>query len=230
MNPKHNILWHSLAWLLFGALCIFLNRYTNLDVTLSSLFFNAEIHQFPLKQNPWLTLILHTGMRWLAAAVWLGLLFSALRATLNRAHRLEIANLLIVSMLCAVAVSLLKAKSMHSCPWDLSIFGGSADYFRIFQNTNGIQNSGPGKCFPSGHASTAFMWITLLYSTLPTLRQHRVWVIFAILMTGALSGGVQMLKGAHFLSHVLTTAWVCWGVTLAWHVSVLFLKARKLRV
>lgn len=230
MNPQQNIRWHGLAWLLFGGFCVFLNRYSNLDVALSNLFFNAELHQFPFKQNQWLTLILHDGMRWLAATVWLGLVFTALRTKHNRANYIEIANLLTVSVLCAVAVSLLKAKSMHSCPWDLSIFGGSADYFRIFQDTRSLQNSGPGKCFPSGHASTAFMWIPLLYSTLPILMQHRGWVTFAILTAGTLSGGVQLLKGAHFMSHVLVSAWICWGVTLAWHSSRLFLKAEKLKV
>ncbi|WP_413761046.1 phosphatase PAP2 family protein, partial [Vibrio vulnificus] len=86
---------------------------------------------------------------------------------------------------------------MHSCPWDLKLYGGTADYFRLFQNTRVVANPGPGKCFPSGHASTAFMWIVLLYSPMPWLRQHRSTMTIAVLLMGGLAGGVQIAKGAH---------------------------------
>ncbi|MFP5483184.1 MAG: phosphatase PAP2 family protein [Gammaproteobacteria bacterium] len=109
---------------------------------------------------------------------------------------------------------MLKALSSHSCPWDLNLYGGAADYFRLFQNTHAVANPGPGKCFPSGHASTAFMWIVLLYSPMPWLKRHQTTVAIVVLFMGGLASGVQIAKGAHFTSHVLATAWLCWGVSL----------------
>ena len=202
------------GWLLFGLVIVWLNRYTHWDTELSQIFFDTQSNSFPIKQNRLVTLIFHEGMRWLTAALWLGLLLLALCPKSKGAARLEIAHLLVVSLLAALAVSLLKSGSAHSCPWDLAQYGGTADYHRLFEDTGNFGNAGPGKCFPSGHASTAFMWIVLLYSPLPWLANRRRWIGMLLLSAGLLASGVQIMKGAHFLSHVLATAWVCWGVAL----------------
>ena len=34
-------------------------------------------------------------------------------------------------------------------------------------------------------------------------------------LVGFVAGAVQVARGAHFPSHVLWTAWIAWGVTLA---------------
>ncbi|MBU0784189.1 MAG: phosphatase PAP2 family protein [Gammaproteobacteria bacterium] len=83
-----------------------------------------------------------------------------------------------------------------------------------YEDTRNSANTGPGKCFPSGHASTVFMWIVLLYSPLPWLTNRRSRMCILLFSAGLLAGGVQVIKGAHFLSHILATAWNCWGVTL----------------
>jgi membrane-associated PAP2 superfamily phosphatase len=42
----------------------------------------------------------------------------------------------------------------------------------------------------------------------------RRWLI-AALAAGLLLGLVQQLRGAHYLSHTLWTAWICWAVGFA---------------
>jgi membrane-associated PAP2 superfamily phosphatase len=32
------------------------------------------------------------------------------------------------------------------------------------------------------------------------------------LVTGFVAGATQQLRGAHFMSHTLWTAWICWAV------------------
>ncbi len=50
------------------------------------------------------------------------------------------------------------------------------------------------------------MWIVLLYSPMPWLKQRRTQPAIGLMILGGLAGGVQIAKGAHFASHVLATA------------------------
>ncbi|MBU0783746.1 MAG: phosphatase PAP2 family protein [Gammaproteobacteria bacterium] len=209
-RPMH----HWAAWTLLGVFIVFLNRYTGWDQAISNVFFDPQAASFPLKQNQWLSLLLHDGLRWLAAGIWLVFVLLLCLKSVRQVYWKEILFILLVSLLAALVVSVLKALSSHSCPWDLNLYGGAADYFRLFQNTHAVANPGPGKCFPSGHASTAFMWIVLLYSPMPWLKRHQTTVAIVVLFMGGLASGVQIAKGAHFTSHVLATAWLCWGVSL----------------
>lgn len=219
MSQRSRYLQNFVAWLLLGLVCFALNRYTNSDVALSNLFYDAETTRFPLKDNHSLTLLFHDGLRWLTVLIWLGLLIAAILPKCDATARREILKILAISLLAAVIVSMLKSSSVHSCPWDLSMYGGTADYLRLFERTFDTQNTGPGRCFPSGHASTAFMWIVLLYSPLPWLRKQRKSVAVLLLLSGTLAGAVQITKGAHFLSHVLATAWICWAIPLIYYGS-----------
>ncbi|MBU0785128.1 MAG: phosphatase PAP2 family protein [Gammaproteobacteria bacterium] len=205
---------HWAAWALLGFLVVLLNRYTEWDQAISSMFFDRATNVFPLKQNHLLNLLFHEGLRWLAATMWLGFLLGPWLLKKEQRCWGEVFFILLVSLLAALVVSVLKSMSAHSCPWDLALYGGTADHFRLFQDTRALAIPGPGKCFPSGHACTAFMWIVLLYSPMPWLKRHRATVAIALLLLAGLAGGVQIAKGAHFPSHVLATAWLCWGVTL----------------
>jgi membrane-associated PAP2 superfamily phosphatase len=109
-------------------------------------------------------------------------------------------------------VPLLKRVSATSCPWDLAEFGGHALYVPHWRL--GVSDGGPGHCFPSGHAVSAFAFLPLV-----TLwRRHRpawarAWLV-GILVSGAAFGTAQWLRGAHFPSHTLWSAWLCWVVAL----------------
>lgn len=213
MQKNNIVASHWLGWLLSGLLIVWINRYTNWDTGLSQIFFDDHSNSFPLKQNELIGLIFHEGIRWVAAMIWIGLVIATIFQK-SKQTRFEIVHILIVSLLSAVVVSLLKASSAHSCPWDLAEYGGMANYNRLFEHGVNTTNLGPGKCFPSGHASTAFMWIVLLYSPLAWLTSHRKLIGALLFAMGLLASGVQIMKGAHFLSHVLATAWICWGVAL----------------
>ena len=55
----------------------------------------------------------------------------------------------------ALVVGALKSMSHHSCPWDLVEYGGKAVSYPLFSAIPA--DSGPGRCFPGGHASSGFM-------------------------------------------------------------------------
>lgn len=115
---------------------------------------------------------------------------------------------------CLLLISLLRRHSATSCPWELQEFGGTlAAYVPHwnFLRTDG----GPGQCFPSGHASTAFAFLAgwpALRAVSP--RAARVWLILTVALGLAL-GWVQVMRGAHFVSHSLWTGWICAAATMA---------------
>ncbi|MGQ3050199.1 MAG: phosphatase PAP2 family protein [Roseateles sp.] len=121
------------------------------------------------------------------------------------------------TLACVALIPVLKRASSTSCPWSLIQFGG--DFARYVPHwLLGLPDGGPGGCFPSGHASTAFAFIPGWFA----LRDHAPRVarffLVVVLICGAVLGWVQMMRGAHFLSHSLWTAWICWAVSLlSWY-------------
>jgi len=113
-------------------------------------------------------------------------------------------------VLCIVAVPALKRFSSTSCPWSLVAFGGEVPYVPHW--LLGVFDGGPGHCFPSGHAVAAFAFLPLYFQWRHArpLRARRLLV--ATLGAGALFGLAQLVRGAHFPSHTLWSAWLCWTV------------------
>src|SRR5690606_4606321 len=95
---------------------------------------------------------------------------------------------------------------------------GTADFFRIGDPLP--LHPGSGRCFPSGHASVAFMWIAAVYASRRWLPQYTKQLIAIVLMPALVAGGVQIARSAHFLSHILFSAALCWSI--AWTADVLW--------
>lgn len=154
--------------------------------------------------------LLHQGGRvlgWLAAGAWLIDAWRPLwRGGPSRAER---ARWLLVALGCLLLVAAVKHASRTSCPWDLQDFGGAARH--VSHWAWGVRDGGPGHCFPSGHASTAFAFLAghfLLRDSRPAAA--RAWLA-GVLGAGLLFGLAQVARGAHYPSHVLWTAWLCWA-------------------
>jgi membrane-associated PAP2 superfamily phosphatase len=76
----------------------------------------------------------------------------------------------------------------------------------------GVVDGGPGHCFPSGHAVAAFAFLPGYF----LLREQRpgwahAWLA-AVCVAGAAFGAAQVVRGAHYPSHTLWSAWLCWVV------------------
>jgi membrane-associated PAP2 superfamily phosphatase len=116
-------------------------------------------------------------------------------------------------------IALLKRGSGTSCPWSLAEFGGEV----LRQGAHWplwLSDGGPGHCFPSGHVATAFAFLGAGFAWREASpRLARAWWA-AVLAAGLGFGLVQVLRGAHYPSHVLWTGWLCWlAAVLAWHAS-----------
>jgi membrane-associated PAP2 superfamily phosphatase len=196
------LLWASvlLAWDFSGG-----------DIALARWFGTAQGFAW---RDHWFTAgLMHGGMRalgWVLLAllvlnVWRPLAFGR---ALSRPERLRWLGL---TLLCALLIPLVKHGSATSCPWSLAEFGGGAARY-VPHWVPGLSDGGPGGCFPSGHASTAFSFIVgwfALRERAPTAARR--WLLASLLM-GAALGWTQVMRGAHYLSHPLWTAWICWTV------------------
>ena len=207
----------ELGWLAAGlALIILLARYTPLDHMLTGLFYDPVTQRFPLKDQALWAVVRHTGLKYLSLALWFALLLwwiSLRRRPARQPLRRAMGFTLLVTLLAALVVSALRAISPHSCPWDLSAFGGSAEYFRFFDAVP--LNPGPGRCAPSGHAAPGFVGLAGDIALRDVDRKAARAALAFSLLFGILTGLTQLARGAHFLSHVLLTAWICFAVAWA---------------
>jgi membrane-associated PAP2 superfamily phosphatase len=182
---------------------------TGLDLPLMRLVGSAS--GFAWREH-WLTSqVLHGGPRWLTWILALALLVSIrwpLGTVLRALKQRERSLWLLTTFAAAAVVPLLKRGSLTSCPWDLAEFGGAAQYVSHWRW--GVADGAGGHCFPSGHATTAFAWFSggfALRHSFPKLARNWTWGVLAV---GLLLGGVQMLRGAHYVSHTLWAACLCW--------------------
>jgi membrane-associated PAP2 superfamily phosphatase len=186
-------------------------------------------------QHRWLTEQgLHNGGRWLSLALLITVAVHLWRP-LPLAPRMPRASRLwwlLATLACLVLIPFIKNRSLVSCPWDLAQFGGAARHIPHWarQAWVGLGDGGPGRCFPSGHASGAFSFVTGWF----VLRGHsgrsaRLWLA-AIVTLGLVFGFGQVMRGAHYPSHVAWTAWICWAVSAAlWHAAQPLLRGPRLR-
>lgn len=191
--------------------------FSGLDLWLAGL--SATPAGFPLRNHPLMTAILHDGARLLAAALLVLLALSAVRPFgplrhLERGRRLW---LLAAVSTCMLLVSAIKRLAQTDCPWDLDAFGGTLPFVSHW-DWGAMAGPRPGHCFPAGHASAGFAWVAGWFAWPAGSRAGRRWLA-ASLSAGLVLGVAQQLRGAHFMSHTLWTAWICW--TWSWALSLL---------
>jgi len=177
-----------------------------LDLPLTRLWGAAD--GFAWREHWFASGLLHQGGRALAWGLAGLLLLNAVRPLWSAQSRAERGWWLAMTLFCVLLIPLLKRGSATSCPWDLAEFGGVASYVSHWHV--GLGDGGPGHCFPSGHASSAFAFLSGFFA----LRRAypgwaRAWLI-GVALLGMLFGWAQMARGAHYVSHTMWTAWICW--------------------
>lgn len=231
MSTEAPLHWRGdLAWALFGLALLLAWDTSRLDLPTMRLFGSAS--GFAWRDQWLLSDVLHSGGRWLSRALVIVLLLNIFKPlpVIGAMPRFERFAWCAVSIVCALLIAWLKHASRISCPWSLAEFGGTAHYVSHWSPAGwrGAGDGGPGRCFPGGHVSNAFSllpgWFALRDRN---ARAARCWLA-GVLILGALFGLGQTLRGAHYPSHTLWTAWLCWaGSALLWHVAVLRRQAAR---
>jgi membrane-associated PAP2 superfamily phosphatase len=210
-------LWLALL-LLAGSLAVF--EFTGLDLALQDRFYDFTAQRWLVEaKEPAGRLIFYDGPKAAIILLAVAVLVLALgpeswRGKLRFARRdLWVALLTLVTV--PVLAGLGKNTTNTFCPSEIRRYGGDVAYVKLcspFPEED--RPARRGHCFPAGHASGGFALLGLMW-----LRRTRAWRLGGITLglgAGWWMGGYQMLKGAHYLSHTVTTMLLAWIVLFAW--------------
>lgn len=202
-----------------------ISRYTSIDIALADLMFDSSHKEFVWRHNWFAVVFMHESMK--VALIAFGLALIALviasrtffpdflAANTRRGLIVVIGTFIIVPL----AISSIKASSIHACPWDLARYGGTAPYLRLFDSLPVYATA--GHCFPAGHAASGLWLAAFAVFWLPARPRAAAVMFFVGLIPGAILGWVQQMRGAHFLSHTLWSIWIT-GLVVALLARILY--------
>lgn len=181
------------------------------DLVLADAAFDARTNAFPLR-HAWLTEIFnHVILKRLFTMLALGFLMASLWDLIvprpwSALRRCQCRIVALSAVMVPAIISILKQMSNTHCPWDLLRYGGTAPYVRLFETMPaGVD---PGQCMPAGHASSALWMMSIAIFFAPRRLLHAAAVLASLLAIGVGVGWMQQLRGAHFLTHTLWSAWI----------------------
>jgi membrane-associated PAP2 superfamily phosphatase len=96
-------------------------------------------------------------------------------------------------------------------------YGGKVPYTRLVEgNPAGVIN---GRCFPAGHAAGGFSFVGIYFALRDRHSKIARAGLAAGLILGTIYGYAQMARGAHFLSHTVWSAAICWFAALGLYLG-----------
>ena len=204
---------------LSAVLILLLGQYTDLDLWLADLYFDPAIQRFPWDKTWFATTFMHGYVK--NVLMWIGFILMA-GALVDLAFPLRFLTparraALRISALSAFFEPLmiynLKRISALHCPWGVDRYAGHHPFLRLLDVIPADWSA--GHCFPAGHASSA-MWLSALAAFWLPRAPARARGIFALgILAGFTLGWVQQMRGQHFLSHTLWTAWLSSALIIA---------------
>lgn len=201
-----------LGWTLIALACLIAWDMSGLDLPMARWFGDGQ--GFALRSTWFMVHVAHEGARALAWLIVLGLALSIWwpMGALRRVAYERRVQLVVSALLALLVMAVLKRTSTTSCPWDLAEFGGVAHY--VSHWALGVTDGGGGHCFPAGHASAGFAFLGVYFALRRALPHTARLCLAGALAAGFALGLAQQMRGAHFMSHTLWTAWLCW--TASW--------------
>ncbi|RNC69178.1 MAG: phosphatase PAP2 family protein [Desulfuromonadales bacterium] len=217
-------LWHLLMPLLLFAFGAAACEITHVDLLLADQFYDFAAGRWPAKDSWWAQWLIHKRGRDLVAVIAAGSFLTwvlSFQIPRLRSARWAALYLLIAIVLGTGLVTIGKNVTGRHCPWDMERYGGSVPYTRLFEKVPAGHNK--GRCFPAGHAAGGYALMASYFA----LRGRHAGLARAGLAAGLILGSVygwgQMARGAHFLSHNIWSAAVCWFAAF-----LLYLPMRRL--
>lgn len=200
---------------LFGLAMVILlvGQYTDADLMLADLYYDPLHKTFPWKDSWFGRDFMHGHVK--NAITWTGFLLIGtvivdLLVPIRRFSpllRLQLRFMTLAAILEPMLVRSFKEESNLHCPVAIDLYGGNHPLLRLLDPPPAGWSA--GHCFPAGHAS-AGMWLAALAVLWLPSRPRKAAAVFAGgIGIGLFMGWVQQMRGQHFLSHTLATAWLC---------------------
>jgi membrane-associated PAP2 superfamily phosphatase len=208
-------LWHGIVPTLLFLVLALLGQFSELDVAVSNLLYDSAQGRWRIG-NTWLTQnVLHDGganaIKLVAVLVLLGLAGTLMSSGLRRWRR-SFGYAFLCMLLGTGLVSAGKQVSNVDCPWSLEQYGGKRPYIPAFSARPADMPR--GVCFPGGHSSGGFSLFFLYFLFRDRNRRLALTGLGVALATGTLFAATQWVRGAHFVSHDIWSAFICWSVAL----------------
>lgn len=208
---KKNDYRHHYLFLAFAAVFLWLLfDYTELDLWISSHFYDTETHLWPYKYTFWTYQILYLGAKNLLTGYGVILLFLFGWSFKNQKltpYRPIFLFLILCIALVPLEISGLKEIARKSRPEQIYQFGGTLPHTRLFEF---LWDEYDARNWPGGHASGGAALLSLYF---PLRLYSKKWGQIALggafLFWGLMSWD-QVMRGQHFFSHNLWTLWFAW--------------------
>ncbi len=213
--------WYGLPLVILALMLVF--EPNRIDFALSDLFYIPG-QGFIGRHNDFLEDILLDRAKQICIVIGLlalaGFLISLFPSPLRPQRRQLGYLVLALGLSTGIATPLKKATQMH-CPWSLEQYGG-VEHFSPLLGSRAKPVEKPGNCWPGGHAAAGFGMFALFFA----LRDRKPDLAHAALISasalGILFSIVRIVQGAHFLSHNLWTAGLCWLICLGLYDLMLY--------
>lgn len=200
---------------------------TGADMWLADrVFFDRTTDGWVGAHSFWANELVHTGGRNLARLIAGAALLVVLASWIwprTRPWRRGAVYVVLSIVLATGIVGALKHTTNVDCPWDLEQYGGARPYVGLFADRPDALPR--ARCFPGAHSSSGFALMCFYF----LLRDRRPRAAYVALAGGVAMGVVfaiaQEARGAHFISHDLTSAAIVWYILLALYVWMLRPKA-----
>lgn len=220
---------HLIIPLLIALPVLILFEITAWDIHIQQFFYIAETSKWLISQKGWVEKYLHDGGKTLthiyANVCILGLLLSFFKRTF-KPFKSDFIFLILAITLSTGAVAELKQLTNIWCPSQITLFNGMATYVKIFEPRMLVE--GRGVCWPSGHASAGFAFVSAYFVVRRYWPRYAIWALLGGLSMGFVYGSVRMLQGLHFFSHILWSGIICWVIMVVLSM-VVFKENRAVR-
>jgi membrane-associated PAP2 superfamily phosphatase len=178
-------------------------------------FYDATTARWLGQGRWWAENFLHDGGRhaiWAVALIALLVFGGSWFSTRLRAWRQAAAFVAVSLVLCTGIVGLLKNVTNVDCPWDLERYAGTRPAIGLFADRPDTLPH--AACFPGAHSSSGFALLCFYFVFRNRSRAVTRSALVAALAVGAAFSFTQQARGAHFLSHDLTSAVIVWSTLL----------------
>lgn len=191
---------------------------TDWDLLLADLAFDFSRKTFPMRHAWSAEVFNHVILKRLFTAVALGFLVAvawdlASPRPWSWLRRFQLRVIALAAIAIPAVISFAKLQSDSHCPWDLTRYGGTEPYVRLFESMPA--GVAAGHCMPAGHASGALWMISLAILFVPYRLVYAAGALVFFLLLGFGVGWMQQLRGAHFLSHTLWSMWIALATLVA---------------
>lgn len=229
MTAKINYFRFVIILAILAAVLFLVFGWGQIDLYVTNLFYDPLIRDFPLRRSKFTDLYLYQGAKKAATALAVILIVMAFYEIRKGKTGLTYRHLtvgVLGSILIPLSAQILKNLTGMECPWSLDLYGGSLTHQPLALALTAPK--GAGRCFPAGHSTGGFYLFAWALVWAGINRQKTIFFAVLGIIAGLLMGLTRIAQGAHFVSHVLWSAWFSVLIAMLLHWMLIGLRTSRI--